>query len=196
MTATSKRMQGHAEWLVVLVVAIALVAGWGLKSYAETRVERYTASGVTVLYPAGWLPSKAPDGTLRFRDTHAGARPAVITVRPAAAADAQSAAGAVAAEAGGLALDRAMNWIAYHVITADGKASFRGQPAQRVSYVYVDDSANVFQQSLPTVMMGEDLVTYQEGRVYVFSVQAPQGEFAQAQRHFEALVGSVSFGAK
>ncbi len=196
MTATPKRVQSYGEWLVVLVVAVALVAGWGVKSYAETRAERFTAGGVTVSYPAGWLPSKAPDGTLRFRDTHAGGRPATITVRPAAAADARSAAEAVAAEAGGLALDRAMNWIAYHVLSADSRASFRGQPAQRLSYVYVDDSASVFEQHLPVVMMGEDLVTYQEGRVYVFSVQAPQGEFAQAQRHFEALVGSISFGAR
>ncbi|HOG47391.1 MAG TPA: hypothetical protein PLB78_12205, partial [Anaerolineae bacterium] len=63
-------------------------------------------------------------------------------------------------------------------------------------YAYVEDNANAFLQRLPVVMLGEDLVTYQQGRVYVISLQAPQDEFAEAQRRFQALLDSVSFGSK
>jgi len=178
---------------VVLVVAVALAAGWGVRYYAEGRVERYSADGVTVAYPATWMPSKAADGTLRFRETQAGGSAVSITVRGAAFANAQSAAQAVAAEADALTLDGKTNWIAYRILSNDAKATFRGQPARRISYVFVEDRPDAFQQYLPVVMLGQDVVTYQNGRVYVLSLQAPQSEFARAQHYFEALLDSAAF---
>lgn len=193
-----ERPAGHglAEWLAIALVAVALTAGWALKAHAENRVVRYQAQGVAVSYPAGWLPSQAEDGSLRFRDTRAGGAPATITLRPAAAADPEGAARAVAAEAESLTLANTQEWTAYRVLSSEANAPFRGQPARRLSYVFVHENPSAFQQHLPTVMLGENLVTYQQGRVYIFSLQAPQDEFARAQRRFQAFLGSVTFGSE
>lgn len=193
--AQTSRAQGLAEWMVILLVAIALIAGWGLKASAENAVERYSANGITLSYPAHWMPSRPSDGSLRFRDTQAGGVPATITVRPASACSAEAAAATVAAEAEGLILTHGSNLTAYSTLST-ASAAFRGQPARRVSYAYVQDNANAFLQSLPVVMLGEDLVTYQQGQVYVISLRATQGEFAAAQGKFEALLGSIAFGSE
>lgn len=202
MTTAAKAVQapasskhGYAEWPVILLVALALLAGWATMSYAENQVEPYSADGLSLSYPAHWMPSRPTDGSLRFRDTQAGGVPATITLRPAIACAADVAAAAVAAEADGLALNRGRNLTAYSALSSDGSA-FRGQPARRTAYAYVEDNANAFLQRLPVVMLGEDLVTYQGGRVYVFSLQAPQDSFAEAQRRFVALLNSVSFEAE
>ncbi len=193
--AQTSRAQGYTEWAVILLVAVALVAGWAIKASAENAVEPYSANGITLSYPAHWMPSKPSDGSLRFRDTQAGGVPATITVRPASACSADAAASAVAAEAEGLILTHGSDLTAYSTLSTDS-AAFRGQPTRRVSYTYVEDNANAFMQSLPVVMLGEDLVTYQQGQVYVISLRAPQDEFAEAQRKFEALLGSIAFGSK
>lgn len=185
--------QSYAEWAVLLLVAVALVAGWGVRAYAEGRVEHYTADGLTVAYPADWRPSKAADGTLRFRDLRAGGVPPTLSVRQASLARPEVAAEAVAMEADSLALTRGQNWTAYTTLSTDAQVTFRGQPARRVSYAYVQDGGNAFLQQVPVVMQGEDLVAYQAGRVYVFSLQAPESEFARVRRHLQTLVDSAVF---
>ncbi len=200
MTAVSQRLRAswarsYAEWAVILLVAVALVAGWGVRSYAEGRVERYSAGGLTVAYPASWLPSTLADGTLRFRDMQAGGAPPTLSLRPATAADAQAAAQAVATEADGLALTRGQDLTAYTTL-ATSNTTYRGQPARRISYAYVQRGANAALQRLPTVMLGEDLVVYQAGRVYVFSLQASQDEFERVRPRFQAFVDSAAFAAR
>ncbi len=189
--------QNYAEWMVILVVAVALLAGWGVRTYAESWVGRAsTATGpaLTVSYPAWWL-SSADGGDLRFRDVRAGGVPPAIEVRAANAAQADQAVHALALEADSLSLGRGRELSAYRILSTDTKATYRGAPALEVSYVYVLDKADAFQQQLPVVMLGEDMLVYQAGRVFVFSLQAPQDGFDQAQRRFRALVDSATFGS-
>ncbi len=187
--------ESYAEWMVILVVAVALAAGWGVKTFAENQVEPYSMAGVDVSYPAGWFASGPAAGVLRFRDTSSGGTPAQIEVRAATAVDAEAAAQALALEADALSLKRARELTAYRVLSSDD-ARYRGQPALHISYVFVQDESNAFRQELPTVMLGEDLLAYQQGKIYVFSLQAPRGEFGGARRHFQALLGSAAFSTK
>ncbi|HPL29638.1 MAG TPA: hypothetical protein PLG21_16455, partial [Anaerolineae bacterium] len=137
MIATAKAVQapasskhGYAEWPVILLVVVALLAGWAIMSYAENQVQPYSANGISLSYPAHWMPSKPADGSLRFRDTQAGGVPATITLRPASACAAEAAAATVTAEADGLALNRGRNLTAYSALSNDS-STFRGQPARR-----------------------------------------------------------------
>lgn len=178
------------EWLVALVVVVALAAGWGLKAYAENAVEPYAADGLSVSYPAGWLASAPVEGVLRFRNAQAGGAAETLEVR-LAAAGAEPSVEALAIEADALSLERAQDLIAYRVLET-GHTTYRGQPALAVSYVYVADKPDAFQQYLPKVMLGEDLLTFQQERVVIFSLQAPQDEFAAARRYLQALLDSAT----
>ncbi len=198
MSATTNKLRAewsatYAEWLVILAVVVALVAGWGIKSYAENQTARYTAGGLSVSYPVGWSASTTADGAMRFRDMRAGAAPPVFQVQSVRMAGASSVTQTLALEADALALSRAQDMTAYRILETDDAATFRGQPALRVSYVYVLDEPDAFQQHLPTVMLGEDLLTYQQENVVVFSMQAAQDEFDQARSRFRALLESAQF---
>jgi hypothetical protein len=183
----------YAEWMVILMVVVALAAGWGVKSYAENQAARYTAGGVSVSYPFGWSASTTADGVLRFRDMRAGGAPSMLEVRSISMAGASSITQTLALEADALALSRAQDLTAYRILETDDAAAFRGQPALRVSYVFVLDEPDAFQQHLPAVMLGEDVLTYQQERVVVFSVQATKDEFDQMQHRFRALLESARF---
>jgi hypothetical protein len=197
MTALADKLHARnemiAEWIIILMVVVALAAGWGIKSFAENQTVRYTAGDIGLTYPAGWSASTA-DGVTRFRDTRAGGAPSTLEVRSIGAAGATSITQTLALESDALSLSRAQDLTAYRILDADGTATFRGGLALRVSYVYVLDEPDAFEQHLPVVMLGEDVLTYQDERVVIFSVQAAQDEFNRAHQRFQALLDSVTFG--
>ena len=187
-----------AEWLVIVLVVVALMAGWGLKSYAESRTARHIwgEAGVTLSYPLGWLASSPEPDTLRFRDTRAGGVAPALEVRACAAAEGQPISQTLILQADALALSRAQELLAYRILESDATGVYRGAPLLRVSYVYVREEGDPFQQHLPTVMLGEDLLVYQQGRVFVFSLQAAEDGFASLRGHLRSLLDTAVFGAR
>lgn len=178
------------EWLVILMVIVALLAGWGVKSLAENQVSLYQMGNLSLAYPAGWSVSTS-DGVTTFKDMRSGGAPPVIQIATIPIVAARPATQTLALEADALALSRAQELVAYRILEMDDTATLHGQPALRVSYVFVLDEPDAFEQHLPLVMLGKDLLTCQGDQVIVFSLQAAQAEFEQAQRHFHKLVDSA-----
>jgi hypothetical protein len=191
----------RAEWLVILVAIVALAAGWGVRNYAENQVRPYWltdrgAGAEQALYlsaPARWLSSRPADGVLRLRDVRAGGLAPTLEARVITIGGVQPFEQLLALEADALSLSRAQELTAYRILEMDDAVTLNGQPALRVSYVYVHDQPHAFEQHLPVVVLGEDLLTYQQGYLVVLSVQAAQGEFDRARRHYEGFLGSAAF---
>mgnify|MGYP005841778633 FL=1 len=193
MAPTSPR-RDHSPWLVWLLVAVALVAGWALKAYAENLTESYSAGGITVRYPAGWVASGGDDGVLRFRDARAGGVAPVLEVRSYPGPVGQDVTAALTVQADALALTRARELSAYRTLDSDYAARWRGQPALRVTYAFVRDLPNPGLTSPPTVVLGEDLMVLTRGRVVVFTLQAPEDLYPRLRGRLEALTASASMG--
>ncbi len=180
----------YAEWAVIVVLLIALAIGWGIKAATENQMLPYTANGLTISYPSDWSASTTAEGVLRFRDVRAGGVPPVIEVRAIDAADAAVITQTLALEADSLALTRAQELTAYRILEMDDTVAFRGQAALRVSFVYVMDEPSAFEQHLPVVVLGEDWLTWQQGKILVFSRQAPQDAFDKTGPYFQRVMDS------
>jgi len=197
MTATASNVRVHrdwSQWLVIALVIVALAAGWGVKAYAEGLSVRYSGAGVSVLYPAGWVASATED-MLRFRDARSGALPPVLEVHSYPAGAGGEAAALLGIQADALALNRARELPEYRTLEANA-ITLQGQPALQVSYAFVKDPPNPAYAGLPTVMVGEDLLMLREGRVYVFTLQAPQEQFSRLRSRLQAMINSARFGAQ
>jgi hypothetical protein len=183
----------YAEWTVLLVVLIALTAGWGVRSFAVNQTQSYSANGITVAYPYGWSAASTPEGALRFKDKQAGGVAPVLEVRVRPLASSTSITSTLAVEADALALTRAQQLTAYRTLETD-EIQFKGQPAWRVTFAYVWDQPNAFEQHVPVVMLGEDVLTLQQGRLVVFSRQASERDFEALEAHFAVLQNTAVLG--
>jgi len=82
ITGNAKRRETWAEALVLGLVALALIAGWALKQYAERRTLVFSGGTLSLSYPFGWTFSDQ-GGIVRFRDMRSGGVPAEFAVRTA-----------------------------------------------------------------------------------------------------------------
>ncbi len=190
ITREAERREAVAEALVVGLVALGLLAGWVLKQYAERRTLVFSGERIIVSYPYGWTFSDQGE-MVRFRDMRSGGIPAELAVRTAPMAGVTSITQTLAFEGDALILSRAAEMSAYRVLESDSRFQVQGQPALRIAYAFVHDDPDAFQQHLPVVMLGEDVLTYHREHLIVFSLQAPEADYSAAQRRFYALVESA-----
>ncbi len=186
----TERRETWAEALVLGLVALALLAGWALRDYVGRRTLLFAGETFSVSYPYGWTLSKQGE-TVRFRDMRSGGIPAEFAVRTMQIAGITSITQTLAFEGDAMILSRAAEMPAYRVLESDNRFQVQGQPALRIAYAFVHDDPNAFQQHLPVVMRGEDVLTYQGERLVVFSLQATEADYATAQRRFYAFVESA-----
>lgn len=185
-----ERRETWAEALVLGLVALALLAGWALRGYAVWRTSLFAGETLSVSYTYGWTLSEQ-GGTVRFRDMRSGGIPAEFAVRAVQIVGITSITQTLAFEGDAMILSRAAEMPAYRVLESDSHFQVQGQPALRISYAFVHDDPNAFQQHLPVIMLGEDVLTYQREHLIVFSLQAPEADYSAAQRRFYALVESA-----
>jgi hypothetical protein len=179
---------------VIGLVAVALIAGWGLKARAESKATTYAEldPALSLSYPALWATQVDKETLLSIRDLQSGGTfkvsfsVAVRDLEPEGIEPVQSLVKEITEE-------RGQELTAYRILkTAD--TTLDDLEAAEISYAYVDDSAGgVLRTSLPVVVQGVDILVVRGTNLYVFTFAAPATSFSQQTGTLDAILRSVRF---
>lgn len=181
------------EAAVILVVFVALLLGWVVKSWVQGQTATFSSDDrvLTLQYPARWLQHTDKDTLLTVSDVRAEGwfkpRFSVTTKEmnpqyPLTASDVLVS----------LSVQRAQELTAYRVLTTE-EGTVDGLSASGLTYAYVGEPQEGFQPGIPTVVEAVDWVVLREGKAYVFSFAAPAQDFPHLAGTLSSLLASVDF---
>ncbi len=180
--------------LTLLVTIIAASAGLLWRDAVESRTRAYAdPSGLTIQYPERWRinTANADLGIVQVSDPFAPGYPTTIELRRLPVSADASDEDALATAANTLALNRARELTAYRLLELRDGQRIHGLAAARANFAFVHDPAGLFQERLPVVVLGEDVMLRRGDQVFVFSLFAEQENYPRAQARFQAFVEAV-----
>lgn len=187
------------EWVVVAVVAIALLAGWLLKSWVESRTTTFSNSDLTLSYPATWLRELGePEQGVLFaaQDVRSGSLYAThLSVRVADALPQvrQENVDPMLSAVTAWTFQRGQELEGYRVLGTEA-AQVDNIDGVRIDYAYVSDPiASPYRRALPVVVEAVDYLLPYQGKLYVITLAADASRFEQEEGQFEALLRRVDF---
>jgi hypothetical protein len=179
---------------VIGLFVLALIAGLGLKSWAQSRA---TLSAdldphLSLSYPAMWTEQMEKGTLLSIRDLRSeGTFKVAFSV--AARELEPPAAGPVQDQVEPYIQERGEGLTAFRILKI-GETTVDGLAAVEISYAYVDDSTwSPLQASLPVVVQGVDTLVVRGTQLYVFSFAAPATSFSEQAETLDAILSSVQF---
>lgn len=178
---------------VITLFAVALIAGWGLKSWAEARTITFTAPDGTLSlrYPPSWIPQARKGALLSIRDLRSEG-----TFKTTFSVEARKLDPAVIKPVRDLVEpfteERERELTAYQTLET-GDTEVDDVKAIKISYVYEDQpTGRPFQTSVPVVVEGADILVIHGAYLYIFTFAAPTTTFSQQVETFEAILDSVN----
>ncbi|MCS7059625.1 MAG: hypothetical protein RMN25_00530 [Anaerolineae bacterium] len=180
--------------LTLIVALIAILVGLMWRNVVESRTRSYTdPSGFSFQYPEQWrLDTTAADaGLIRVREPVGADYPATFEVRWLPVVPDATDQDALATALNTLALNRGRELSAYKLLDTQTDQLVKGLPGATAAFVFVDDPTGVFQQGIPAVVLGDDLLARKGDRVYVFSLLAARTNREQTEGLFRAFIESV-----
>lgn len=177
----------YAEIAVVLVTAVALLAGWVYKSSVENRSVAFESEeGLSAALPAGWLRSEAEGAVVRVRDTASAGFATTYTISKLAVASDVTSAQAASFQM----LDHSQQLTGFRVLDQQ-TVLVNGQEAYQVSYVFVEANPNVTHDDIPSVVRGLDYTFVKDGQAITISYWADEQEFELGLNRFHRFLSSV-----
>jgi hypothetical protein len=178
----------YAEWTVILVTILALVAGWAFKSSVENRSVAFESNTVSAMVPAGWMQSQTGGELLHVNDrVSTGFRTTYLIAEIPTTLDAEP--GKVA---GLLNLQRAQELDAYRVLSQEA-VTVGGRDAYKTSYVFVVSDPNLTRAVLPKVVLGADYIFMDEGKAIVVTYWADQDNYDYDLARFYRFLSTVAY---
>jgi hypothetical protein len=194
--AQVETLRGQRSALLALLIAIgAVIAGLLWRDVAESRTSSYVdPDGLSIQYPERWRinTTNADIGIVRVSDPLAPGYSTAFEVRRLPVSADATDEDALANAANTIALNRAQDLIAYKLLTLESGQTIRGFAAARATFAFIHDPAGPFQESLPVVVLGEDVMLRKGNQVFVLSLFAGQESYLRAQERFRAFVESVT----
>jgi len=184
----AQRRDRWVSWVVIALFLVALLLGWVVKGLAESRYVTYDQGGIKTRYPEGWVKLQAePPALLQVADQVAGTRTTLtLEQRPLPT----NASRPLSALQQALTLERGSSLMAYRILETQESVSIGGRTAMHVTFAYVDTNPNPFMETTPVVMRCEDYLIADGDKVYVFTLTAPETNYAQGQRYLKDFVQS------
>ncbi len=170
---------------VVIVGALgAILLGWLVKRYDDTRMVPANVEGLSISYPRGWLPLPAQEPVLfRAVSDEAVGTNLTLYAQPSAAANIRQApvfAGSINPAEGETAYSQLEN----------GPAAVAGNEAIRVDYAYV--RTTVGRATAPVVVRGRQYSWIQNGSLYVLALEAPEEQWNAARDDLARVLDTVA----
>ena len=187
-TRAIRRRDRWADWLVLVLVAVALLLGLALREATLSRTVPFTFAdaGISGRCPAHWVRQTGEDPLLRARDPLGGGCGSVLELRSRPLmADAQP---AIVLDA--LALERAGREAAYRTLGTD-QVLISGRSATRRGFTYVHVDCNPYVDRLPVVVRGIDLALRDGDRIVVVTLLADAERFDADFRYLRDLIESL-----
>ena len=184
-----------ADWAVIGVVALALLLGWGVKSLAGSGRAVYTdpVTGLVLRYPQGWLLKADEDLIFQAIDPASGDYKTTYQVRLRPAAVGSPVTSTLTMALNDVSLARAQQATAYRLFDLVEGKPLDGQPSMEATYVFVDESSDLFSQHMPVVVLGLDIAVERGGQVYIYTLLAAQDDFEAAEKPFRKFVETAVY---
>ena len=173
-----------ADAVVIVGALVAVLLGWFVKQYDDTRMVDADVEGISISYPRGWLslPAQEPALFQAVSDQEVGTR-LTLYAQPSAATDIRQApifAGSINPAEGETAYSR----------LASGPATVAGNDAIRSDYAYVQTT--VGRATAPVVIYGRQYNWIANGTLYVLALEAPEDQWNTARDHFARILDTVA----
>lgn len=196
---TGKREE--PEWIVFVVVAVALIVGWFLKMSVENSTTTFSGEGISINYPTTWLrePGAGAAGLLfKVSDLRSGSlystNLTLQTTEPVQAPAGDKDKLTPSVTSWGFGRSQALN--NYRVLSTKS-ITLAGQPAAQIDYTYVSNPiTSPYRQALPVVVEATDYLTLFQDRVYIITTAADSTRFEQDKDRFETILRSMVFTNK
>lgn len=188
MARVTQRRARWADLTVVVLVVVALIAGWLLREAVLSRATPFTVGNVSGRYPAGWTKETGDDLLLRVRDPRGGESGAMFELRTRALAAEANPAMVLNA----LTLERAAQTTAYQTLRTE-QVMVGGRAATSRTFTYVSVNRNPYQERLPVVMKGMDLILEGDDRAIIATFVDRADDYDTSYRYFLAFVESLEF---
>jgi len=187
------------EWVVVVVVAVALLIGWLLKTSVESRTVTFSNPDLTLSYPATWLREMGAaeeEVVLKVSDVRSGSlyrTHLTIQVTDAPPQVRQEGVDPMTSMVAAWTFQRGQELEGYRVLSTEA-VEVDGIGGTRIDYAYVSDPiASPYRKALPVVVEAVDYLLPYQDKVYVVTLAADGDRFEQESSSFEAILGSVDF---
>jgi hypothetical protein len=181
------------ELLVVILVLVALLLGWAVKSWVEGQTVSFTSDDgvVSLRYPAHWLEQVDKNTLLTVRDVQReGAfKPTFSLSTREMNPDYPLTQNALLVA---LSIARGDELTAFRVLSVE-PGMVGGKEASMMTYAYVAEAAGGSQAAVPAVVEAADCVVIHEGRAYIFTFATLAERFEQEQGTFRSLLAAVKF---
>ncbi|CAG0952018.1 Protease PrsW [Anaerolineae bacterium] len=186
-----KGTQEEPEWMVWLVVAIALIAGWLIGSAIMGQTQTATVDKMSVTYPATWVQTSETDAVFAAYDLERGGVFGTrISLRQMPKADLISAQASL--------YDSVINWTAQRQkqlsslrLLKTDVTQVNGRDAVKIEYAYLMDSPQgAALGAMPALMRGVDTLVVSGDQVYAFSFATPSQQFDSLDGLREQLLAS------
>ena len=189
-TPARTRRDRWADWAVVGILAIALLLGWAVKTYAESQTNAFTddEARLTVQYPKNWLLRADEKLAFQALDPDSGEFKTTYQVRSWPIDATASVTPTLAAVLNDASLARAPGTTAFRTFDIEEGEEIDGQPTMESTYVYVVESSDLFTQHMPVVVMGLDIAMARGNQAFVFSLLASKDDFEDAEAAFRRFV--------
>jgi hypothetical protein len=179
----------YAEIAVILITAVALLAGWFYKTSVENSSLPFSAEGVTAEAPKGWLQAQ-PSGDTLFHaiDLGSSGYGTNYTIRKLPVAE-----GAVASDVVTLlSLEYGRGLIAFRVLDQQEVSVF-GRNAFEMNYVFIESHPDLTHSQFPSVVRGTDYIFANGDHVIVISFRADEKNYDLDLGRFHRFLQSIQF---
>ena len=179
----------YAEWTVVLVTIVALLAGWLYMGSVENRSLPFDANGIQAAVPAGWIQSEPVGNVLLQTQARAsdGFQTTYMISKQLMTADSGK------NEAVSLlTLKNGQELTAYRVLD-QRKVMVGGREAYEIKYAYVEADTNVTHAQLPVVVRGVDYIFFNSEGAVIVTYRASEAEYEGGLAGFQRFLSSIQF---
>lgn len=190
--------QQEPEWVVVLVVLLALLLGWLLKATVADSTILLASNGLAIQYPASWVRNSDPEEGLLWEAANLRSGSAYATrvngrLLGADQLPMMEEGAELVAVANAWSFQQARLLDGYRTLAID-PVTLDGQPAVRIEAGFLaQPPAGALRQRLPVVVeMAEYIVPRGEG-YYVITVAADAANMADEGAVLDDIVESIEW---
>jgi hypothetical protein len=180
------------EWIVWLAVIVLLAAGLLLKNSVEGRTQNFSASGVSLSYPAEWVQLTKADQLLYAADPFSSAQfPTGVLVRQIPVTEVGRNLSTIGDFAVAWAVVEARDKQVYRTLGIE-PVTVNGQEVIVVNYAYVPETAEGGQaSSLPVVARAQDFLFLRNQTLTVVTLAANANVFETESDAWQAILDTV-----
>jgi hypothetical protein len=188
-TKTNSTSQRFADWAVIVITMVALLAGWLFKNSVESRSVPVTVSGISAQTPQGWLLNSAKGNEiLHVTDPLSSGFGTTYTIENIPIAPDATMDQVVSL----LILDRGQALTAFRLLEQK-KVTVSGRTAYEISYVYVESNPDLTHNDIPNIVRGLDYIFLNGDHAIVAAYWADENAFNSDLGRFHQFLGSLKF---